>query len=182
MQKKADIEWLIVLVLKFEAWQKVMLLERATKHTNSISHFHPSKKIDFTSSKNLFLDARACVKWSFCAPEIFVGPSVQVRFVTSLQWENIHVWAEIWRKESKISLNYRYVCIGYGPVPVTVKTRFNISLVGNPYKPLFATITGRGATPKICTTIEKVFFSINSVQKTFRFNSSCWDSLTSCFL
>ena len=33
--------------------------------------------------------------------------------------------------------------IGYGPFPVTVTTRIIPFLVGNPYKPLFATVTGQ---------------------------------------
>ena len=39
------------------------------------------------------------------------------------------------------------VYIGYGPLPVTVKTRIITFLVGNPYKPSFATATGRGPHP-----------------------------------
>ena len=34
--------------------------------------------------------------------------------------------------------------IEYGPLPVTVTTRTITFLVGNPYKPSFATVTGRG--------------------------------------
>jgi len=37
--------------------------------------------------------------------------------------------------------------IGYGPFPVTVTTRIITFLVGNPYKPLFATVTGKGPHP-----------------------------------
>ena len=33
---------------------------------------------------------------------------------------------------------------GYGPFPVTVTTRIITVLVGNPCKPLFATVTGKG--------------------------------------
>jgi len=34
------------------------------------------------------------------------------------------------------------------PLPVTVTTRIIPFLVGDPYKPLFATVTGRGPDPK----------------------------------
>ena len=40
------------------------------------------------------------------------------------------------------------ISIGYGPFPVTVTTRIIIFLVGNPYKPLFATVTGKGPYPR----------------------------------
>ena len=33
--------------------------------------------------------------------------------------------------------------IGYGPFPVTVTTRIITFFVGNPYKPLFASVTGK---------------------------------------
>ena len=39
------------------------------------------------------------------------------------------------------------VYLGYGPFPVTVTTRTIPFLVGNPYKPLFATVTGKGPHP-----------------------------------
>ena len=45
------------------------------------------------------------------------------------------------------------VYIGYGPFPVTVTTRPGLLhfLVGNPYKPLCATVTGKGPHPRyIC--------------------------------
>ena len=37
---------------------------------------------------------------------------------------------------------------GYGPLPVTVTTRIITFLIGNSYKPSFATITGRGDNPR----------------------------------
>ena len=43
-------------------------------------------------------------------------------------------------------LNRRY--IRSTPHPVTVTTRNIIFLVGNPYKPSFATVTGRGVVPR----------------------------------
>ena len=42
---------------------------------------------------------------------------------------------------------YIYICIGLSPFPVIVTTRIVSCLVGNPYKPSFATITGKGDNP-----------------------------------
>ncbi len=41
--------------------------------------------------------------------------------------------------------------LGLSPLPVTVTTRIITSLVGDPYKPSFATVTGRGDNPTCCT-------------------------------
>ena len=41
----------------------------------------------------------------------------------------------------------RNLYIGYGPFPVTVTTRTTTLLVGNPYKPLFATVTRKVPHP-----------------------------------
>ena len=40
-----------------------------------------------------------------------------------------------------------YIYIGLSPLPVTVTTRMIPYLVGNPYKPLFVTVTGQGDNP-----------------------------------
>ena len=37
------------------------------------------------------------------------------------------------------------LAVGCGPLPVTVTTRIITFLIGNPYKPSFAPVTGRGA-------------------------------------
>ena len=42
--------------------------------------------------------------------------------------------------------------IGYCPLPLTVTTRIITFLVGNPYKPSFATVTGRGHHPSYILT------------------------------
>ena len=39
--------------------------------------------------------------------------------------------------------------LGLSPLPVTVTTRIITFLVGDPYKPSFATVTGRGTTQLI---------------------------------
>ncbi len=52
---------------------------------------------------------------------------------------------------------YINMTLGCGPLPVTVTTRIIAFLIGNPYKPAFATVTGRGpplkydhfASPKV---------------------------------
>ena len=40
-----------------------------------------------------------------------------------------------------------YIYIECGPLPVTVTTRIITFLIGDPYKPLLATVTGRGPYP-----------------------------------
>ena len=45
-------------------------------------------------------------------------------------------------------LRCRREYFGCGPFPVTVTTRIATFLVGNPYKPSFATVTGRGPHPR----------------------------------
>ena len=42
---------------------------------------------------------------------------------------------------------YIYIYIGCGPLPVTVTTGTITFLVGDPYKPSFATVTGWGVDP-----------------------------------
>ncbi len=42
---------------------------------------------------------------------------------------------------------YIYIYLGRCPLPVTVTTRIITFLIGNPYKPSFATVTGRGPHP-----------------------------------
>ena len=44
------------------------------------------------------------------------------------------------------------VYVGLSPFPVTVTTRIITFLVGDPYKPSFATITGRGDNPMYMLT------------------------------
>ena len=41
--------------------------------------------------------------------------------------------------------------LGLSPLPVTVTTRIITFLVGDPYKPSFATVTGRGDNPSFTT-------------------------------
>ena len=42
----------------------------------------------------------------------------------------------------------KWECVGCGPLPITVTTRIITFLVGDSYKPSFATVTGRGPHPK----------------------------------
>ena len=43
--------------------------------------------------------------------------------------------------------DYISVYVGCGPLPVTVTTRIITFLVGDPYKPSFTNVTGRGPHP-----------------------------------
>ncbi len=56
---------------------------------------------------------------------------------------------------STLSDSKNNLSIGLSPVPVTVTTRIITFLVGDPYKPSFATVTGRGDNP----TYQLVLFS-----------------------
>ena len=54
----------------------------------------------------------------------------------------------IWFLVLEISMSTGvYIYIGLSPLPVTVTTRNITFLVGDPYKPSFATVTGRGDNP-----------------------------------
>ena len=50
-------------------------------------------------------------------------------------------------KRGKNSHKIEDLYIGLSPLPVTVTTRIITFLVGDPYKPSFATVTGRGDNP-----------------------------------
>ena len=54
---------------------------------------------------------------------------------------------EGWDSTCQIGWIVSVIYLGYGPFPVTVTTRIITFLVGNPYKPLFATVTGKGPHP-----------------------------------
>ena len=61
---------------------------------------------------------------------------------------------EQWKKHAPWLLRiYRGLYFGYGPFPATVTTRIITCLVGNPYKPLFATVTGKGPHPNYTTQL-----------------------------
>ena len=55
------------------------------------------------------------------------------------------------------SILYYELYFGYGPLPVTVTTRIITFLVGNPFKPLFATVTGRGPHPNYTITCVYIY-------------------------
>ena len=59
--------------------------------------------------------------------------------------------------EGKKSSDFPWVV----PCPVTVTTRTIIFLVGDPYKPSFATVTGQGGQPKVFHTKMGVFVFIS---------------------
>ena len=58
--------------------------------------------------------------------------------------------------------------IGLYPLPVTVTTRIITFLVGDPYKPSFATVTGRGDNPSY-TRIVHFWVKSWTTQKCFDF-------------
>ena len=49
---------------------------------------------------------------------------------------------------------------GCGPLPVTVTTRVITNSVGNPYKPSFATVTGRGPHPRHIITMGREMYTL----------------------
>ena len=51
----------------------------------------------------------------------------------------------------------RLLNIGLSPLPITVTTRIITFLVGNPYKPSFATVTGRGDNPNYISEMSSQF-------------------------
>ena len=51
-------------------------------------------------------------------------------------------------KKNNTPLWVEWIGLGLSPLPVTVNTRIVIFLVGDPYKPSFATVTGRGNNPR----------------------------------
>ena len=46
------------------------------------------------------------------------------------------------------NLNVQLIYVGLSPLPVTVTTSIITFLVGDPYKPSFTTVTGRGDNPR----------------------------------
>ncbi len=63
------------------------------------------------------------------------------------------------------------VYLGTTPHPVTVTTRIITFLIGNPYKPSFATVTGKGDNPMYTQEIQ-VNYLLNCFSKGFRINNS----------
>ena len=54
---------------------------------------------------------------------------------------------DIETEQKNIEVN-NMVLVGCGPLPVTVTTRIITFLEGDPYKPSFPTVTGRGPHPR----------------------------------
>ena len=61
-------------------------------------------------------------------------------------------------------MNYM-LYFGCGPLPVTVTTRIITFLVGNPYKPSFTTVTGRGPHPSYIHIIKILNIILLSISK-----------------
>ncbi len=55
-------------------------------------------------------------------------------------------WPSLWLDVQRYP-DDKHIYFGYGPLTVTVTTRIITFLVGNPYKPSFATVTGWGVDP-----------------------------------
>ncbi len=63
-------------------------------------------------------------------------------------WYSGDWWSVVKYCDTNISQkSHIYLWIGLSPCPVTVTTRIIPFLVGNPYKPSFVTVTGRGDNP-----------------------------------
>ncbi len=70
----------------------------------------------------------------------FVGWNLEVHWAKNRGGRHTRYWAGIIRKHWNILFRST-------PLPVTVTTRIITFLVGDPYKPSFATVTGRGVDP-----------------------------------
>ena len=63
--------------------------------------------------------------------------------------------------------------LGLSPLPVTVTTRIVMFLVGDPYKPCFATVTGRGDNPNYICLARKQFVTTVRIIPQLYFTRSC---------
>ena len=68
---------------------------------------------------------------------------------------------------------------GVSPFPVTVTTRIIPFLVGNPYKPSLATVTGKGGNPRWNILLGSLLGATSPFQKTWQ-NTSRFMAITSC--
>ncbi len=98
-------------------------------------------------------------KRSVVSPEFFLRAGKVVGF--SPQLEAHQAWWD--SLESGLFADKNHMSIGsmlwFGccPLPVTVTTRIITFLVGNPYKPSFATVTGRGDNPRYISKSWRVY-------------------------
>ena len=60
-------------------------------------------------------------------------------FLRYMLWDELYIF---------FSGIYSEISIGLSPLPVTVTNGIITFLVGDPYKPSFATVTGRGDNPR----------------------------------
>ncbi len=56
------------------------------------------------------------------------------------------LWLPMGQK-NMAAMEFECKCFGLSPLPVTVTTRIITFLVGDPYRPSFATVTERGDNP-----------------------------------
>ena len=71
------------------------------------------------------------------------------RHEKTLEVLNLHSVCVSW---SIFSEKKQHICFRYGPLPVAVTIRIITCLLGDFYKPSFATITGRGPHPTHVTS------------------------------
>ena len=95
-----------------------------------LPHKDHLQKAGLSFSDDVFMWCQ--VKPLICA-KVWERPEVAL----SSRYEIIYIYIHIY------IYSYIYIFIGLSPHPVTVTTRIIIFLVGDPYKPSFATVTGR---------------------------------------
>ena len=75
---------------------------------------------------------------------------------------SICIWISYWKRSISIAMLVfqRVIYLRSTPLPVTVTTRIITFLVGNPYKPSFATVTGWGVDPSKISFISKLYLQL----------------------
>ncbi len=99
----------------------------------------PKIDSDFFLWQGIFLGMlRPAATWSeqhaVCQVSFLQIPSLKLTYPRKINSWKMKLPFEIW--------------LGLSPLPVTVTTRIITFLVGDPYKPSFATVTGRGDNPR----------------------------------
>ena len=102
----------------------------------------------------------------FARPETWIS---QIKQIHTFVGDRTHIFIE----------PGRCVYVGYGPFPVRVTTRIITFLVGNPYKPLFATVTGKGATPNVYMFM--CLYSLQNLHMFFLVPNLCISSVQSFY-
>ena len=82
--------------------------------------------------------------------------------------------------EVAVCIYVTYIYFGLSPLPVRVTTRIITFLVGNPYKPLFATITGWGVDPTY--TVQRIIICLLHISNNFCISVFLCISHISCII